>query len=247
VTEIRTVAHVHSDWSYDGQWTLPAIAAAFKRRGYRAVLMAEHDRGFDERRWQEYGRACTDASDDELLLVPGIEYEDPDNVVHVPVWGEGVRFLGERRPTLDVLREANEHGAAAVFAHPWRRDAVARHRPEWTPLLSAVEIWNRRYDGIAPNPAGTAFADAEGLAPFVSLDFHSRRQFSPLAMVLELDGGVSTAAIVDALRARRHRAEVFRVPALALTRGVQGSTLRVLERARRSARARARPLRHLVK
>lgn len=33
MTRIRVAAHVHSDWSYDGQWSLPKIAAAFGRFG----------------------------------------------------------------------------------------------------------------------------------------------------------------------------------------------------------------------
>ena len=247
MTTVRAAAHVHSEWSYDGVWPLQAIADAFARRARRVVLMAEHDRGFDERRWAEYQRACAEASNDRVLLVPGIEYEDPDNVVHVTVWGETVPFFGERRPTLDVLRAANAEGAVCVFAHPWRRDAISRHRPEWTPLLSAVEIWNRRYDGIAPNPGGPRFAQAEALAPFVALDFHSRRQFFPLSMSLELEHGVSTASVVDALRHRRHRPELLRVPAVVLTHGVPGATVRALERTRRALRGPVRRIQRVFR
>ena len=50
MTRIRAAVHVHSEWSYDGSWPLTRIATAFSRRGYRAVLMAEHDRGFDAHR-----------------------------------------------------------------------------------------------------------------------------------------------------------------------------------------------------
>ena len=84
--EVRVAAHVHSCWSYDADWSLPDIARAFRRRRYDVVLMSEHDRGFDDRRWTDYKRACADASTDDILLIPGIEYEDADNVVHTPVW-----------------------------------------------------------------------------------------------------------------------------------------------------------------
>ena len=80
---IRAAAHVHSDWSYDASWALPDLARAFARRGYDVVLMAEHDRGFDAERWAAYRMTCAAASSDRILLVPGMEYEDADNVVPV--------------------------------------------------------------------------------------------------------------------------------------------------------------------
>jgi predicted metal-dependent phosphoesterase TrpH len=182
----RVAAHVHSSWSYDAQWSLPDIARAFRRHRYDAVLMAEHDRSFDEHKWADYRLACQEASTGGILLVPGIEYEDSDGVVHVPVWGEAVPFLGAGRPTLDLLRSARDQNAIAVLAHPWRRNAISRYQPEWGGLLSAIEIWNRKYDGVAPSRPLRRFADREGVAPFVSLDFHTRRQFFPLAMSLTL-------------------------------------------------------------
>src|SRR5205814_8273350 len=91
VRTVRAAAHVHSEWSYDASWALPDLARAFARRGYDVVLMAEHDRGFDETRWDEYKRACAQAGGDRILLVPGMEYEDAADGVHVPVCGEGLR------------------------------------------------------------------------------------------------------------------------------------------------------------
>jgi predicted metal-dependent phosphoesterase TrpH len=233
---VRIAAHVHSSWSYDASWALDDIAAAFARRRYDVVLMAEHDRGFDQSRWAEYQRACADASTDHILLVPGIEYEDDGNVVHIPVWGEDIPFLGAGRPTLDLLRSARSEGAVAVFAHPWRRDAITRYRPEWAPLLSAVEIWNRKYDGIAPDTRGVALAQAEELAAFVSLDFHTSRQFFPLAMSVTLDGPATAPSLVEAIRDGRCRPELLGLSALRFTRGLEGATLRALEAVRRGLR-----------
>jgi histidinol phosphatase-like PHP family hydrolase len=58
----RVAAHVHSSWSYDAQWSLPDIARAFRRHRYDAVLMAEHDRSFDEHKWADYRLASWQAS-----------------------------------------------------------------------------------------------------------------------------------------------------------------------------------------
>jgi predicted metal-dependent phosphoesterase TrpH len=239
---VRVAVHVHSEWSYDARWSLQALADAFAKRRYDAVLMSEHDRGFDERRWQDYRQACADASDERILLVPGMEYEDADSVVHVPVWGEQMPYLGAARPTLELLRDARDAGGFCVFAHPWRRDAYARYSDEWTPFFDAVEIWNRQYDGIAPNAGGLALAERLGLPPFVGLDFHTQRQFFPLALSLDVEPPLSAAAVVRALQARRFRAEALGVSALRFASGLPAVPARAAERARRGLRGPVRSL-----
>jgi len=233
---VRAAAHVHSEWSYDATWPLTSLAKAFGRRGYDVILTTEHDRTFDASRWDAYRRACAEASTDRLLFVPGTEYEDADSIVHVPVWGDNMPFLGAGRPTLDLLQAARSEGGFSVFAHPSRRDAMSRYRPEWAPFLNAVEIWNRHYDGIAPYPPGRRFAEQEGLSPWVSVDFHTRRQFFPLAMLIEIDGPLTPPAVVAALRAGRFHPEVFRVPALRFTGGLLARAAQSAERVRRRLR-----------
>jgi predicted metal-dependent phosphoesterase TrpH len=237
---VRVAAHVHSEWSYDAAWTLPDVARAFRRRGYDAILMAEHDRGFTPERWVAYQSACEAASSADMVLIPGIEYEDADNVVHIPVWGVDAPFLGAGRETLELLHTAASEGAVAVFAHPWRRAAVLRYRPEWAPLLNAVEVWNRKYDGIAPHREATALAQRELLTPFVSLDFHTSRQFFPLAMSMDVDGAADAGSLVDAIRAGRCRPEILGLSALRFTRGLEGITATALEALRRRAAVRLR-------
>jgi hypothetical protein len=198
--------------------------------------MSEHDRSFDQSRWQEYQQACKEASTDGILLVPGIEYEDGDNVVHTPVWGCDIPFLGAGRPTLELLNSAREVGAVAVLAHPWRRNAISRYQPEWASLLTAIEIWNRKYDGFVPHRNGKDFAEREGLDAFVSLDFHSRKQFFPLAMSVILEGSSSATSVVEAIRLGRCRPEFMRLSALHFTGGLEWATLNSLEILRRGVR-----------
>jgi len=235
VTSLRIAAHVHSSWSYDAEWSLDDLARAFTRRRYNAVLMSEHDRSFDQQRWLEYRKACEAASTQEITLIPGLEYEDPEGIVHIPVWGDDAPFLGSGRSTLDLLRAAETEGAIAVFAHPWRRNAIARYQPEWAPLLSAVEVWNRKYDGVAPHPEAGRFAAREGLRPFASLDFHSRRQFFPLAMSAVVTD-TSATSLIEAIRGGHCNADFLGRSAMCFTRGIEGATLRYLEATRQVAR-----------
>jgi hypothetical protein len=127
---IRAACHVHSDWSYDGQWPLERIATAFSRRGYRVVMLTEHDRTFDEPRRLEYREACHRASSDRILLLPGIEYSDSASCVHLLTWGD-VPFLGVDVKTEGALAAVAGSGGVAVFAQPTRREAWKVFNRAW--------------------------------------------------------------------------------------------------------------------
>jgi predicted metal-dependent phosphoesterase TrpH len=241
MTRIRVAAHVHSEWSYDGAWTLPDLARAFSRRGYRAVLLAEHDRGWDAERLERHRAACREVSTDKILLVPGVEYSDAGNTVHVPVWGEELPFLGEGLPTPELLDRVAAVGGQAVIAHPGRRNVVDQLDESWLERLIGVELWNRKYDGYAPNRAAAELLSRRtDLVPFVSLDFHTARQFHPLAMVLDVIGDPSEASICEALRNRRARPTAYRVPAMQLAHGPVSPAICRLERSRKVVASRVR-------
>ncbi|HEV3323123.1 MAG TPA: PHP domain-containing protein [Solirubrobacteraceae bacterium] len=243
---IRAAFHVHSEWSYDAQLPLEKIAALFRKEHCDAVFMCEHDRGFDAERLAEYVAACAAASAAGPLLVPGIEYADPQDRVHVPVWG--APFLGEGTPTTELLRTVATHGGAAVLAHPVRRDAWRVFEREWLELSAGIEIWTRKWDGWAPNPRACRWAAEHGLVGVAALDLHRPGQMFPLAMELLLDapGGedpLSVAACVAALRQGRCRALIGGQPVAPLTHGGLGAAARSVERIRRPVWRRGRRVR----
>jgi hypothetical protein len=240
---VRVVAHVHSEWSDDASWPLSRIAATFGRRGYSIVLMSEHSRGFSSAKWLEYKDACEKASSKQVTLVPGIEYGDEDDVVHIPVWGR-VPFFGEAPRTGALLAEVSQVGGTAVWAHPWRRAAWKRFDPAWGEHLGAIEVWNRKYDGIAPNRRSLDLSRREGAPAFVSLDFHTRRQLFPLSLALQLarpadDNGVARSSfatadhVYEALHAGRFSPRAFGLALEHLTDGPPAAVLGGLESVRR--------------
>jgi hypothetical protein len=238
---VKATAHVHSEWSDDGSWPLSRIAATFARRGCQVVLMSEHSRGFTAAKWDDYQQACADASTDRVILVPGIEYGDLDDVVHIPVWGQ-VPFFGDAPPIGDLLKQAAEAGGTAVWAHPWRRAAWQRCDPAWWDYLGAVEVWNRKYDGIAPNRDCVTLARQHDAAQFVALDFHTRRQLFPLTRGLSVPapagagpGLPDRAEVYRALGDGGFAARAFGIGIGQLTAGPAAPALRMLERARRAA------------
>lgn len=236
MTTIRTACHVHSEWSFDGQWSLEEIADAFGERGYRAVLLTEHDKGFDESMRREHIEACRKASNENILLVPGMEYSDPTNTIHLLVWGD-VPFIGEEMPTEKTLAAVRKAGGVVVMAHPSRRNAWKMFKPEWAEGLLGIEIWNRKTDGWAPSKHGHALVETANVTPFVGLDFHSPKQFFPLAMMMELESSVSEAAILQALKAKRLHCEAFGRPVESISDGARALALQTAEFMRRKAAA----------
>jgi hypothetical protein len=234
--EVLAVCHVHSGWSYDGSWSLDALSAKFSDRGCRVLMMTEHDRGFTVERLNDYRRACAQASSDEILVVPGIEYSDAANQVHVLVWGP-VPFLGESLPTIEVLEAVRSSNGVAVLAHPSRRNAWESFTHEWTERLLGIEVWNRKYDGWAPSETAPALLSRADAIPFVGLDFHTQRQSFPLAMVLDMEAKVTEDTVLDCLRARRCSPRAFGAP---IGRDLFRKALPALRMAERSRRTAAR-------
>jgi hypothetical protein len=235
MVQIQAACHVHSSWSYDGSWSLENLALAFGRRGCRVVMMTEHDLGFSADRFAEYREACARATSEHVFVMPGIEYSDVDNRVHLLVWG--VPFLGEGLKTEAVLDAAAHHGGVAVLAHPTRKAAWECFRPAWADRLLGIETWNRKYDGWAPSEKAADLLNGAQLVPFVGLDFHTKRQFFPLEMVLDLDVPVNEAAVLDCLRGRRCAARAFGLPLEARRFQMRLPVLQVAERGRRQLAA----------
>ena len=208
MTRHVAACHVHSEWSYDASWTLPDLAAGFAKRGCDLILMTEHDRGWDQVRWERYQEACDAPSGSDILLVPGIEYSDPSNTIHVLVWGAS-DFLGEGLETSELLRRVQASGGVAVFAHPERRAAWKSFDPDWCEGLLGVEIWNRKTDGWAASSGGIRLWNSHPLHPFVGLDFHRSNQFFPLRMQIDAFKSEGVDDIYDALR-QRNLAPLFR-------------------------------------
>jgi predicted metal-dependent phosphoesterase TrpH len=205
---VLAACHVHSDLSYDGSVTLEALSDKFSRAGYRVLLMTEHDRGFSPERLRQLRQRCDAVSTKDLLVVPGIEYSDASNQVHILTWGD-VPFLGENLPTTETLHKVKEAGGVAVFAHPFRRNAWQRFEPSWGEALAGIEVWNRKYDGFAPNRIAQELQQRVGAIPFVGLDFHTQRQFFPLAMAMEIDSAATEESVLGCIRARRLDPRVF--------------------------------------
>lgn len=242
---ILAASHLHSEWSYDGSWSLEALRERFAERGYRVLLMTEHDRGFNSSRYQEFREACEQASTKDVLLVPGMEYSDSLNRVHVLVWG--TPFLGEALPTSEMLEAVRAADGVAVLAHPSRKEAWRCFEPNWADNLLGIEVWNRKYDGWAPSRTAPVLLGTGKHTPFVGLDFHTQRQSWPLAMALDLKGSVTEETVIHCLKTRRCHARAFGLPLTEARFRRALPALGVAERSRRMAASIVRKSKKLVR
>jgi hypothetical protein len=237
---LHVALHVHSTWSYDGHWSLAAIARLYGALGVQAVMMTEHDSGFAPANFRAYREACAAASTKRCTLIPGIEYSSPDNDIHVLTWGLN-RFLAEHRPITETLMAVRAAGGVAILAHPSRRGAWCAYDPAWTPLLSGVELWNRKADGVSWGVEALKLIHQTGLPATVGQDFHGLRQLYPLTQVFHTvtrpySPATLETSLVEAIALGQSAAHAFCRPVLGPTGFPTQSAYPRLERLRRHTR-----------
>ncbi len=237
MTTLRLAAHIHTACSDDSDWGLSRLARILRRSGFGGALVCDHDRTMDDATWAALQAECDRVGDDTgFVLVPGIEYQDPDHVVHLPVYGRAP-FYGASPEISDVLSRVRGDGGAAVFAHPGRREAWRRFDPSWADGLAGIEVWNRKYDGIRPSEWAARTAHGFGIPAFTALDWHGPRQLYPLAVEVASPTTTGNRAradgVVDDLLTGRLRATAFGADVARFSSGPLGRAARGLESSRR--------------
>lgn len=231
-TRYRKLApHIHSDFSDDSPWRLDKIIRRLRWMGYDGAMLCEHDRTMTDAKWRAVVRVADKITRSGFVVVPGIEYQDPTHTIHLPIYGEAP-FLGRSPEIPDLLSHARRHGAVSVFAHPARRAAQDHFDPSWFPELVGIEVWNRKYDGIRPNPWAISTATQHYLTPFTALDFHGPRQFFPLSLQLPSNVSTSASDCVAAILSGRSEVRALRSTPERLSTGRFGRALDQLERVR---------------
>ena len=116
--------------------------------------------------------------------------------------------------------------------HPSRRGVWERVDDTWARLLTGVEVWNRKYDGIGPSRDGlTLHSRYPSLSPIVGLDFHSARQFFPLG--LRVEGDMTHGSVHESLRTGRFEIRALGTRAELFEDGVALHSVRAAEAVRR--------------
>ena len=180
----RSLFHVHSDWSYDGMYSLESLREMFVRYRICIVMMSEHDRTFSQESWARYQEECRKVSDENITFIPGIEYSCPNNITHIGVWGD-IPFMGAALSTEVLFKMLIGHNYFAVWHHPEYRDSCRKADLSFLKHIHGVEIWNRKADGMRPSRIAVELCVKHNLLPFLGLDFHDNRQLFPLWNIIK--------------------------------------------------------------
>ncbi len=119
---VKALSHVHSNWSYDGHLRLDELKEKFQRYGVKVLYMTEHDRTFDQEKWDSYKEACKKASSENFLFVPGIEYSCKNNRLHVLVWGD-LPFFGSECLDEQLFRKLSNY---SLLVHRGRKASYGK-------------------------------------------------------------------------------------------------------------------------
>jgi len=210
--KIKGVVHLHSNWSYDGKWELKKLVKIFSIFNVNFLLMAEHDRNFTQQKLSEYRLACKEASTSKCIVIPGIEYSNYDNSMHILTWGN-LPFFGEGVDTLTLVKNVESYSGVSVLAHPTENELYKKNYENILPYISGVEIWNRKSNGFCINDkAVELWSSKKNLVPLVTLDFHNKKQFFPLCIKINEAQNLSEPLIVHALKQGLTSSHAFGFP-----------------------------------
>lgn len=140
---IEGIFHIHSNYSYDGRISLVQLKEECLRRDLRFALLTEHALGFDQEQFNRFVSECSQLSDERVVLVPGLEFEFPEQVgLHVLM--AGLKTVPNGKTVNQVIVSAREQGALIVVAHPVRN---GHHVPEkLIDIIDGIELWNAAYN-----------------------------------------------------------------------------------------------------
>src|SRR5262249_30526450 len=156
----------------------------------RFTAVSDHAEVFDDRRMEEYVRACEALSDSSFLVIPGLEFALKGGTIHILGYGinQRVRF-STMEELVDRIHEA---GGIAVLAHPpaGSINLIGSIKPK----MDGIEVWTSRYDGVVA-PRADSFQLLRRIrsvnpraAAFCGIDLHQIRQArKPVYMQVQSD------------------------------------------------------------
>ena len=135
------IIHVHSTLSYDGEHTLAQLASFARERGYNFIGMTEHSDTFDDAKMKVLVDECERLSNDQFLLIAGIEFSCHDNLHLI---GLGIRDFTDVKDPITVARFIRAQGGVAIVSHP-SRYGYEIPRP-LIGEIDGIEVWNASND-----------------------------------------------------------------------------------------------------
>jgi len=195
------IIHVHSTFSHDGENTLEEIAIFTKKLGYNFVGITEHSDTFDSVKMNDLVKECKRLTDDDLIIIPGIEFTCDINLHLI---GLGIERFTNVKDALYLSKFIREQGGIAIVAHP-RRYHYKIPKGLATEI-DGIEVWNVPYDGrFVPNVHSIKLWKSlkytnKFLVAFGGQDFHRITEYSHIKTVLSSDNELKKDLILKDLK-----------------------------------------------
>ena len=180
--------HAHSNYSFDGKCSLLELVEFCKRKHFGFVVLTEHAEDFSESKMQSYVKECMFCSNEEIILLPGLEFgfeEYPD----LHLLGIGIKEYIATDDISTTVDKIHKQGGLAIIAHPSRNNYFV---PEGIiEKIDGLEIWNAAYDSrYLPNHRSLKLYNNlknknSSLNAFSGLDMHDFKSFRELTLVVD--------------------------------------------------------------
>lgn len=133
--QIKGTCHVHSKYSHDGEISLNELKESLKKQGFQFLLLTEHIHDFLPEKIEEILKECQLLSDEQFIIIPGLELENKGE--HFLVIG-----INESLKNSHDLTQLRSSGAIIVWAHPYKikSDGIEGFQ------IDGLEVWNSCYD-----------------------------------------------------------------------------------------------------
>ncbi len=188
---VKTVFHVHTDYSDDSNLSLCCLIDQAQERGVGCVTVTDHD---------SIDGACrlADMAGAELQVIVGEEISTQDG----HLIGLFLRdFIEPGMPVRRTAEAIREQGGLVVVPHPYNRlfdCSLGDKAYDILDLIDIVEIANAQNLSPSPNRKARQFAGRNGLPAIVGTDVHHRGYLDTCyQMMRDFDG---PAGFVASLR-----------------------------------------------
>jgi len=187
-SEICGIMHVHSTYSNDGKMTLRQLADWCRKSSLKFLILSEHPELIDKKiidmaRMGEIVKECKALSDENFIIIPGLEFLTEDGM-HILAYGIEEYF--EERDTKKSIDKIHELGGLAVLAHVSIYDEIP---VEKLSEIDGVEVWNTVYDGwLAPKPRNLRVLEKiKGAKAFAGSDLHGEKHLGRMLVCVKAE------------------------------------------------------------
>ena len=191
---VKTVFHVHTDYSEDSNLSLYCLIKEARERGVGCVMVTDHDS-------IEGARQLAQMAGDDLQVVIGEEISTQDGHLIGLFLRDFIEPGMSARRTAETIRE---QGGLVAVPHPYNRlfeCSLGDKAYDILDLIDVVEIANAQNLSPWPNRRAREFARRNGLPAIVGTDVHHRGYLdSCYQMMHNFDGPAEFVASLQTAR-----------------------------------------------